>query len=96
MAIAPPILMNKKLNPVSISPNSIKGSFRIRYPREAGNTDISVDLLDAGGIRIDVPIRINYRSRDSIDITIAHQFSGIFYLKIKDGQSYIFKKLILQ
>ncbi|MDX1480013.1 MAG: T9SS type A sorting domain-containing protein, partial [Saprospiraceae bacterium] len=81
---------------VDISPNAMKGSFRVRYPRMAQHGEVRADLLDAGGNVMDVNIDIDVTRGESMDITIANTSSGIYYLKIFDGKTCVIKKIILQ
>ncbi|MDX1407023.1 MAG: T9SS type A sorting domain-containing protein [Saprospiraceae bacterium] len=81
---------------VEISPNAVKGSFRVRYPRIATNGDVRADLMDAAGNVLDISIDIDLTSAESMDITIGNTISGIYYLKIFDGKTCVIKKIILQ
>ena len=81
---------------VDISPNAVKGSFKVRYPRIESNNEVSANLMDSEGRILDVEITINLTSEESVDITIANTESGIYHLKIFDGKTCVIKKIILQ
>lgn len=72
-------------------------TLKFNYPREkSADAVLSVNLMDARGDEVKVPIVIKQVTDHSIEITIRNRPTGIFYLKIQDGISYILKKIILQ
>jgi hypothetical protein len=81
---------------VHVSPNAMKGSFRVSYPRVERNGRIDANLLDANGQALDVDIRVDGLDEERVDITISNTQSGIYHLKIFDGKTCVIKKIILQ
>jgi len=55
-----------------------------------------VDLLDANGVVMEVPIRVIKHEDDVVDIVISNTIPGIYLLKIYDGKTCIIKRIILQ
>jgi len=79
-----------------VSSNASRGIIRIRYPRLCANNGLEVDLLDANGITMDVPIRVLRYEGDVVEIAISNTIPGIYLLKIYDGKMCIIKRIILQ
>ena len=90
--------MTSKIGTVNFShliePNTLKIVYPRGESRDSGN--VLVKLLNAFGDEVKVPIEVTSVSQDSIEISIQDRPTGIFYLKIQDGLSYIMKKIILQ
>ena len=81
---------------IDVSSNASRGIIRVRYPRLCKHNGLEVDLLDANGIAMDVPIRVLKHEGDVVDIAISNTIPGIYLLKIYDGKMCIIKRIILQ
>ncbi len=68
----------------------------MRYPRLSESNVLEVDLLDANGAIMDVPIKVLKHHGDVVDIVISDTVPGIYLLKIYDGKTFIIKRIILQ
>jgi hypothetical protein len=79
-----------------VSSNASRGIIRVRYPRLSERQTLEVDLLDANGAAMDVPIRVLKHEVDVVDIAISDAVPGIYLLKIYDGKTCIIKRIILQ
>jgi hypothetical protein len=79
-----------------VSSNASRGIIRVRYPRLCESKGLEVDLLDANGAAMDVPIRVLKHTGDIVDIAISDAIAGIYLLKIYDGKTCIIKRIILQ
>lgn len=70
---------------------------KLNYPRNGDErSTVSVQLINPMGDVVEVPIEVRNVTAESIEITIKNRPTGIFYLRIQDGISYIMKKIILQ
>ncbi|RLD20704.1 MAG: hypothetical protein DRI69_05705 [Bacteroidetes bacterium] len=79
-----------------VSSNASRGIIRVRYPRLCTRSGLEVDLLDANGVVMEVPIRVIKHEDDVVDIVISNTIPGIYLLKIYDGKTCIIKRIILQ
>lgn len=86
----------KKIPFVSISPNAVKGSFRVLFPRSGYHGRLKADLMGSNGALLNVPIHIQMTNDGEIDVSISNPQSGIFYLRILDGKTCVVKKIIVQ
>ncbi len=86
-----------KIGAVSFLHQTEAETLKVAYPREGNNEDaISVQLVSPMGEEMKVPIFVRKLTSNSIEITIQNRPTGIFFLRIQDGSSYIMKKIILQ
>jgi len=79
-----------------VSSNASRGIIRVRYPRLCTRNGLEVDLLDANGVAMDVPIHVLKQDSEVVDIEISNTIPGIYLLKIYDGKTCIVKRIILQ
>jgi len=86
----------KKKTVISISPNAVKGSFRVLYPMTDFAGVLRANLLGMDGGLLDVPIEVQITENGGVDVTISNPSSGIFYLRIMDGKTSVVKKIIVQ
>jgi hypothetical protein len=86
----------KKIPLVSVSPNAVKGSFRVYYPRTGFSGPLRAHLIGSDGSMLDVPIYVQMTNGGEVDITISNPNSGIYYLRIMDGKTSVLKKIIVQ
>jgi hypothetical protein len=86
----------KKIPVVSISPNAVKGSFRVLYPRTDFAGVLRASLMRMDGVLLDVPIEVQITDNGGVDVMISNPSSGIFYLRIMDGKTSVVKKIIVQ
>ncbi len=86
----------KKIPVISVSPNAVKGSFRVYYPRTSFSGPLRAHLIGSDGSMLDVPIAVQMTNGGEMDITIANPNSGIYYLRIMDGKTSVLKKIIVQ
>lgn len=87
---------NKKFPLISVSPNAVKGSFRVHYARTSFSGALQADLMGIDGTILDVPVDVHLTSGGELDITIANPNTGIFFLRIMDGKTSVMKKIIVQ
>jgi hypothetical protein len=89
--------MMSKIGAVNLLHHIDADTVKLNYPR-AGHqrSHVRVQLINPVGDEIQVPIEVRNITSDSIEITIKNRPTGIFYLRIQDGDSYIMKKIILQ
>ena len=80
----------------NVSSTASRGIIRVRYPRLCTRNGLEVDLLDANGAAMDVPIRVLKHEGEVVDIAISNTIPGIYLLKIYDGKMCIIKRIILQ
>ena len=86
-----------KIGPVNLLHIIDAETLTLSYPRESAlERNLVVQLIDAYGVEVKVPIEIRDVTENSIEISIKNKPTGIFYLKIQDGISHIIKKIILQ
>ena len=82
---------------VQVSPNAMQGSFKLFYPRIPGpQSRVTAQLLDSRGNALDVNVEITFSPDGTLDLSVKHQDSGIYYLRIFDGETFVMKKIILQ
>ena len=81
---------------VSVSPNAVKGSFRVQYPRAGFTGSLNAYLMSMDGVELDVPVYVHLTNSGELDITISNPSSGIYYLRIVDGKTSVMKKIIVQ
>lgn len=86
----------KKIPMVSVSPNAVKGSFRVLYPRTSFSGALRAHLMGMDGAVLDVPVEVQLTNGGELDITISNPSSGIFYLRLMDGKTSVVKKIIVQ
>ena len=79
-----------------VSSNASRGIIKVRYPRLCTRDGLEVDLLDANGVVMNVPIQVIKQDGDVVDIVISNTIPGIYLLKIYDGKTCIIKRIILQ
>lgn len=89
--------MMSKIGAVSLLHQTDAETLRVAYPREGKNREgVKVRLMSPVGEEVPVTIAVRKLTADSIEITIQNRPTGIFFLRIQDGTSYIMKKIILQ
>jgi hypothetical protein len=86
----------KNMELVSISPNAVKGSFRVHYPRTNYAGALRANLMGTDGAVLDVPVYVRLTENGDVDITISNPNAGIYYLSIVDGKTNVIKKIIVQ
>jgi hypothetical protein len=79
-----------------VSPNAVKGSFRVAYPWTTFRGGLTAKLLKADGEVLDTPVEIRMTQEDVADVLILEPKPGIFYLRIGDGKTSVMKKIIIQ
>lgn len=57
--------------------------------------NLSVDLLDTTGRQTGVLVRHKLLAEDSLELTLNQVISGVFQLRLRDGKSFLIKKVIL-
>ena len=89
--------MMSKIGAVNLLHQIDADTVKLKYPRQGDQrTRVRVQLISPMGEEINVPIEVRNITSESIEITIKNRPTGIFYLRIQDGVSYIMKKIILQ
>ena len=85
---------NFELDDFSFYPNPNDGTFNLKFNSNSGR-DIAVSVYDISGKRI---YNKNYDARPAFDeqITLSTIASGIYIMKVDDGEKSISKKLIIE
>jgi hypothetical protein len=86
----------KKTELISVSPNAVKGSFRVYFPRTDFSGAPQAHLLDMNGYVLDVPVAVQMTNSGELNIAISNPSAGIYYLRILDGKTSVVKKIIVQ
>lgn len=86
----------RKIPDVKISPNAVKGSYRVHYPRTDFTGPLKADLVSMDGSIVNVLVTVELTTEGDVDVLISNPNSGIYYLRVLDGRTSIIKKIIVQ
>lgn len=71
-------------------------SLHLEYPRLDGRTNILADLFDFQQVDMNVNLPILSSNTTGIELNFPTWLTGIFYLKIQDGDQSFLKKIAIQ
>lgn len=78
---------------LNIHPNPFTGSFIINYALSKTSNGLNIEIYDVVGSLIKT---IYNHTEDNIHVDMAEYSSGIYFLKITDGENNYFRKIVKQ
>ena len=88
-----------KVDPVgslTIRRNIRMRSLFIEYPRTNEEADILADLFNLRQVYMNISLPVLNADSKGIEVKLPTWLTGIFYLKIQDGDNSIFKRIAIQ
>jgi len=71
-------------------------SLLIEYPRSQQDVDILADLFNLRQVYMNISLPVLAANSKGIEVKLPSWLSGIFYLKIQDGDQSILKRIAIQ
>ena len=71
-------------------------SLYIEYPRINEEADILADLFNLRQVYMNISLPVLKADSKGIEVKLPTWLTGIFYLKIQDGDNSIFKRIAIQ
>jgi hypothetical protein len=71
-------------------------SLFIEYPRTEEEVDILADLFNLRQVYLNISLPVLAADANGIEVKLPSWLTGIFYLKIQDGENSIFRKIAIQ
>lgn len=90
--------MQPKNHVVSLSMrrNTRMKSLYIEYPRSTKEVDVMADLFNLRQVYMNISLPVLTADSNGIEVKLPSWLTGIFYLKIQDGDDAILKKIAIQ
>lgn len=88
-----------KVDPVgslTVRRNIHMRSLLIEYPRNNEDSDILADLFNLRQVYMNISLPVLNADSKGIEVKLPTWLTGIFYLKIQDGDNSIFKRIAIQ
>lgn len=76
--------------------NTPMRSLYIEYPRSTEDVDIMADLFNLRQVYMNISLPVLTADSNGIEVKLPSWLTGIFYLKIQDGDDAILKKIAIQ
>jgi len=76
--------------------NTHMRSLFIEYPRKAEDVDIMADLFNLRQVYMNISLPVLMADSKGIEVKLPSWLTGIFYLKIQDGENSILKRIAIQ
>ena len=71
-------------------------SLYIEYPRAESDTEILADLLNLRQVYMNISLPVLAAHTNGIEVKLPSWLTGMFYLKIQDGDNSILKRIAIQ
>ena len=81
---------------LSIRHNMRMRSLFIEYPRNTEGENILADLFNLRQVYMNISLPVLTADATGIEVKLPAWLTGIFYLKIQDGEQSIFKRIAIQ
>ena len=76
--------------------NTHMRSLFIEYPRKTEDVDIMADLFNLRQVYMNISLPVLMADSNGIEVKLPSWLTGIFYLKIQDGENAILKRIAIQ
>jgi hypothetical protein len=84
------------VGPLSVRHNLRMRSLYIEYPRTSEAENILADLFNLRQVYMNISLPVLTADSKGIEVKLPAWLTGIFYLKIQDGEHSIFKRIAIQ
>lgn len=81
---------------LSVRRNTRMRSLYIEYPRKDEEVDILADLFNLRQVYMNISLPVLAADINGIEIKLPAWLTGIFYVKIQDGDNSILKRIAIQ